>query len=121
MAADSPALSRRCRYTVNSFAYAFARFLATAGLGSLTENVSKSEVRSALTVEFASREAAVRSRNFASFSAIAATLPTRASFACVATYRSGGDATPELVRFKACAVGLCAFTRTLADAWYRCS
>jgi hypothetical protein len=41
----------------------------------------------------------------------------RASWACVATYRSGGVAAAA-ARFNACAVGFWALTGTVADAQY---
>ena len=62
-AADSAALSSRWRYRVNALAYALASLVATLGTGSATENLSRSSVGSALTLEFASSAAAVRSGN----------------------------------------------------------
>ncbi len=77
-------MSSRWRYLVNALAYALARRVATPGSGSATENVSRSSVGFALTLEFASSAAAVRSGSLGALTALSATAPTRASLACVA-------------------------------------
>ena len=91
-----------------------ASLSATAGIGSVTENVSRSAAGFALTLELASSPPAVCPGTPAAWMVISATVPTRPSAACVARYRSGGEAAAAF-RLSVAAARFCSLTRTVAD------